>query len=80
MRLTKSMIVGIIAGLAAAILVVAGQFAFSVGASSFSYRDAGGGIEAASLSVLPSILVGMLAAVVGVVWQWKRSGRIRPVQ
>jgi len=76
MRLVKSIPVGAAAGILASVLVIAVQFASSLGALRISERGAGGGIEGAYLDLTPSMWIGLLAAVAASVWRWRRYRRV----
>ena len=77
MRLTKSLLVGVLAATVTAVAAAAVFVAFSIGATtkSYSYADAGGGIGAESVSINLAVpfFLGVVAGVVGFFWQWRRG-------
>jgi len=82
MRLAKSLFVGVLAGTVTTAAIGALFVAFPIGATtqSYSYTDGGGGIgaEAVSINLAVPLLLGVVAAVAGFFWQWRR-GRPTPV-
>jgi hypothetical protein len=76
MRLVKSIAVGVAAGILASALVIAVQFALSLGALRISERGTGGGVEGGYLDLTPSLRIGLLTAVAAFVSRWRRYRRI----
>lgn len=79
MHLMKSVLVGVVAAVLAAVAVAAVMIVFSIGAviEVESYSDAGGGIGAEYVSINPAAayLAGVVAGVAGFAWQWRRTRR-----
>jgi hypothetical protein len=76
MRLARSVMVGLVAGVVTLVLVVAIQLVWSLGALWVSEADAGGGLSLVYISNLAvAIVSGLVGAVAGFVWQWRRHRR-----
>ena len=74
-RLVKSVVIGVAAGVLASVLVIVAQFALSVGALRVSDHDAGGGIDVAYVNLTPAMWIGLLTAVAAFVWRWRQYRR-----
>lgn len=79
MRLLKSVLVGAMAAVLAAIAIGAVMIVFSIGAVTKveSYADAGGGVGVEYVSINPAAayIAGVAAGVAGFDWQWRRTRR-----
>jgi hypothetical protein len=75
MRLARSVMVGLIAGIVTAVLVVAIQLIWSLGGLWVNEVGDGGGLNLIYLNLTAAIVSGVAGAVAGFVWQWRRHGR-----
>ena len=86
MRLVKSVVVGLLVAVTASALAITLQMQLSLGAVTSRGPEITSGddnvgvsfgaqVEAVSINLMPSMIVGLAAGVGGFAWQWKRGRR-----